>query len=111
MAIIYLDFDTLQNKIILSSKMTEALKKTWLYKSYLNDPSFLGNLTPEYLSNGPLEERHCTDLLCYLLFIACWIGSIFVAMYSFAHGDPQLAFRPADPSSKKKTLNPPDNHS
>lgn len=71
-----------------------------LYKSHLNDPKFRGEKTPDHLTNGPMEDRGCTDLLCYILFMACWVGSIFIAIYAFKKGEPKLAFSPADSSSK-----------
>ena len=67
-----------------------------MYRSHLNDPNHRGELTGSHLGNGPLESRSCTDILCYILFLGCWVGSIFVALYSFSKGEPSQAFTPVD---------------
>lgn len=38
------------------------------------------------LENGPIEERGCTDILCCLLFIAFWVGLVFVGITAYASG-------------------------
>ena len=37
------------------------------------------------LQNGPLEnsQRHCTDFLCFVLFISYLVGMVFIASYGF----------------------------
>ena len=50
----------------------------------------------ESLANGPLEHRHCTDLLCcviFTLFLVAWIGA---GVFGYVSGDPALLFYPFD---------------
>ncbi len=50
----------------------------------------------ESLSNGPLENRHCTDFLCcvvFILFLVAWLGA---GLFGYAEGDPALLFYPFD---------------
>ena len=44
-----------------------------------SDPNYEGEPTDERLADGPLEERHCTDVLCCLIFIAFWVVLAVVA--------------------------------
>ena len=37
----------------------------------------------------PREQRHCTDVVCLLLFILFWGGMGFVGFKAFSEGDPQ----------------------
>ena len=67
-----------------------------MYRSHLNDPHYKGEKTGSHLGNGPLESRSCTDILCYILFILCWVGSVFIALYAFSKGQPAQAFTPVD---------------
>jgi hypothetical protein len=42
------------------------------------------------LKNGPLSNRHCTDIICCLVFVA-FIGGMFITTtYGLTLGDPQL---------------------
>jgi len=50
----------------------------------------------EELENGPMEKRHCTDILCCLLFICFMGGMIGVAAYSISQGNPNLIGRGYD---------------
>ena len=77
-----------------------------MYRSHLNDPNYKGETTGSHLANGPLESRSCTDILCYILFLACWAGSIFVAVYSFTKGTPSQAFYPVDSSGISPQIPP-----
>jgi len=40
------------------------------------------------VSNGPVKKRHCTDILCCLLFIAHVVGVIAIASVAFSKGNP-----------------------
>eukprot|EP00921_Rhytidocystis_pertsovi_P000886 GHVQ01001531.1.p1 GENE.GHVQ01001531.1~~GHVQ01001531.1.p1 ORF type:complete len:731 (-),score=96.12 GHVQ01001531.1:505-2640(-) len=40
------------------------------------------------VSNGPVAERRCTDILFLLLFILAWGGFIAIAVVAFASGNP-----------------------
>ena len=46
--------------------------------------------------DGPTEHRHCTDLLCLLLMLACWVAMTIIGIYSLAEGDYRLVLYPLD---------------
>ena len=57
------------------------------------------------LENGPMEKRHCTDVLCCLLFVAFMCGMIGVAGYSISQGNPTLIGRGYDSDGNILFLN------
>ena len=40
------------------------------------------------MSNGPVENRECTDLICCLVFLAFLVGMVGVSGYGLVYGDP-----------------------
>jgi hypothetical protein len=46
--------------------------------------------------DGPVETRHCTDILCLFLIIAMWIGMTTVGAYGVANGDYRILLYPLD---------------
>jgi choline transporter-like protein 2/4/5 len=51
---------------------------------------------PEELNNGTIENRHCTDILFCLLFMAFIVGCVVVASFGFSKGNPNLVLYPYD---------------
>ena len=47
-------------------------------------------LPTDKLSNGPVEDRSCTDILCCLIFVAFIVGMVGTSGYGFMYGDPYL---------------------
>ncbi len=45
----------------------------------LKDETYEGEPTDEKYAEGPLEERHCTDILCCLIFVAFWFVMAYIA--------------------------------
>lgn len=41
------------------------------------------------MSNGPVNNRECTDLICCLVFLAFLVGMVGVSGYGIVYGDPQ----------------------
>jgi choline transporter-like protein 2/4/5 len=53
------------------------------------------------LENGPIQKRSCTDIICWVIWIAAlifWLVSIF---YGFGKGEPSRVFAPWDEDSKQ----------
>lgn len=46
--------------------------------------------------DGPTKNRHCTDLLCFLLLIAAWVAMTGIGSYAVANGNIDLVIRPLD---------------
>lgn len=46
--------------------------------------------------DGPTKNRHCTDLLCFLILIANWIVMTGIGIYAAVNGDIDLIIRPLD---------------
>lgn len=46
--------------------------------------------------DGPTNERKCTDILCYLLLVAMWIGMTAIGIYAAQKGDYRLIVYPMD---------------
>jgi len=42
----------------------------------------------ERLDNGPIEDRHCTDIFCCLLFIAGVGALLYIALQGWKNGNP-----------------------
>lgn len=51
------------------------------------------------LSNGPIEERHCTDLICFVLFIASFVVMWWIAITGYTQGTPERLAAAYDPDS------------
>jgi hypothetical protein len=51
---------------------------------------------PKEESEGPTRERHCTDVLCFLLLLAFWGFGIFLIYFSFKNGDAALLINTMD---------------
>ncbi len=49
---------------------------------------------PEF--RGPIKDRSCTDVLCFLLFVAFAAGWVAAAVYAFAHGNPERIIYPSN---------------
>ena len=46
--------------------------------------------------DGPIEERHCTDIFCSILLVATWIAMTVVGYYVWTIGDYRLVLYPMD---------------
>jgi len=46
--------------------------------------------------DGPTKDRHCTDLLCFLLIIASWVTMTGIGVYAVTNGDIRLILNPLD---------------
>lgn len=42
------------------------------------------------MSNGPTEDRSCTDIICCLIFLAFLVGMVGVSGYGLTYGNPNL---------------------
>ena len=47
---------------------------------------------------GPIKDRGCTDVLCFLLLIAFLAGWVVVGIYAFQNGNPLKLVYPSDSS-------------
>lgn len=52
------------------------------------------------VSNGPLEERSCTDVLFCLIFIAFLVGLGVISAFGYQNGQPQRLLAPLDADGK-----------
>ncbi|KAK2157275.1 hypothetical protein LSH36_194g05083 [Paralvinella palmiformis] len=69
------------------SEQSKLVEKTPHYgepRKY--DPSF----------NGPIKNRSCTDVICLILYVICFIGFLLVGIWAFTKGDPRLLLYPTD---------------
>ena len=57
------------------------------------------------ISNGPCQDRGCTDILFCLLFIAFIVGMVVVAILGFTQGNPNLLIYPYDENGRSCGLN------
>jgi hypothetical protein len=46
--------------------------------------------------DGPVKERHCTDLLCLILLCVSWVAMTWVGIYAVTNGDYRLILYPLD---------------
>lgn len=67
------------------------------YSKY-RDRDYRGEKTPKHLSEGPKQTRICTDCLCCIIFIAFWVGTGYIGIWSFNKGDPNDFLYPYDMS-------------
>ena len=49
------------------------------------------------LAHGPVEQRGCTDIPCFLIFVAAVVVTFILAFVGFARGNPKLLAVPYDP--------------
>lgn len=45
---------------------------------------------------GPIHNRHCTDVLCCVLFVVVILGYIALGVVAWVHGDPKKVVYPTD---------------
>ncbi|XP_062920880.1 choline transporter-like protein 5 isoform X1 [Mobula hypostoma] len=45
---------------------------------------------------GPIHNRHCTDILCCVLFVVVILGYIALGVIAWVHGDPKKIVYPTD---------------
>ena len=65
------------------------------------DQQKVGEIISPECKDGPVADRHCTDILCFLIFVAVFIALFGVAIYGFTKGNPTLLYTPMDPDGKK----------
>ena len=46
--------------------------------------------------DGPVSQRHCTDLLCLVLLIISWVVMTIIGAYAVANGDYRVLLHPLD---------------
>lgn len=51
------------------------------------------------LENGPIDNRKCTDILFFLLFVASTIALIVMIIYGIVNGNPNTLMAPYDPDA------------
>lgn len=71
-----------------------SARKQYKYKE--NDPEYKGEPMSEDLTSGVIQNRGCTDLLFFVIFIAFWVGMIFIAIMAFKTGQPNRLASPYD---------------
>lgn len=55
------------------------------------------DMNPE-LAHGPIENRGCTDIICFFIFVAALVAAFVIAFVGFAKGKPSLLAVPYDPN-------------
>lgn len=58
------------------------------------DPESKLVASPDF--NGPIENRGCTDILCYLLLLAMWVAMTVVGYIAIDSGDYRVLVNPVD---------------
>ncbi|XP_078075151.1 choline transporter-like protein 5 isoform X1 [Mustelus asterias] len=66
-------------------------RKAELHDSVFGEPR---RFDPTF--KGPIHNRHCTDVLCCVLFIAIILGYIALGVIAWVHGDPRKVIYPTD---------------
>lgn len=51
---------------------------------------------PNDISNGPVKQRGCTDILCLIVFILHWFGFLAVTFIGMKDGNPTKLYKPRD---------------
>ena len=46
--------------------------------------------------DGPTKDRHCTDVLCFILIIISWVVMSGIGAYAVRNGDIRLILNPLD---------------
>jgi len=72
-----------------------------VYNQKLLDPDYKGEPLSQEAKDGPIANRHCTDILCCLIFTAFFAAMIGCGIYGFANGDPLLLTYPYDSSGNQ----------
>ena len=62
-----------------SNDETEKQRQDIYAKADLRDPGYTGEKMDDRIRNGPLEERHCTDCICCLIFVGYLVLMCFIA--------------------------------
>ena len=57
--------------------------------------------TNEELRDGPLKDRRCTDVFCFLVFLVFIAAMVVVGVFGFMNGDPALIIYPHDSSGNQ----------
>jgi hypothetical protein len=53
-------------------------------------------VAPDDWDEGSVQTRHCTDCLCALLLVLCWLAATAIGLYAVGKGDYRLAIYPLD---------------
>lgn len=48
------------------------------------------------LENGPIENRECRDIFCFILFIINVGAMVYCSIYGYTKGNPDLIYRGTD---------------
>ena len=48
------------------------------------------------LENGPIENRECRDIFCWILFIINIGAMVYCSIYGYTTGNPDLIYRGTD---------------
>ena len=48
------------------------------------------------IENGPMEQRECRDILCFILFLANVGAMVYCSIYAYTKGNPDLIYRGTD---------------
>ena len=72
-----------------------------VYNQKLLDPDYQGEPLSQEAKDGPIANRHCTDILCCLIFTAFFAAMIGCGIYGFSKGDPLLLTYPYDSSGNQ----------
>ncbi|XP_029815591.1 choline transporter-like protein 5 [Manacus vitellinus] len=74
------------------------------YRSIWGEPR---KFDPKF--RGPIHSRHCTDVICCVIFIVVILGYIALGVVAWVHGDPRKVIYPTDSygqfCGQKETLN------
>ena len=78
---------------------TKERKNNYRNADY-SDPNYEGEPTDPALSEGPYEQRSCTDICCCLIFIAYCVGMGYVAQQGFSNSHPERLLDAYDSTGK-----------
>ena len=59
------------------------------------------------LSNGTVDDRSCTDIICLLLLIFSLVAMIYIAHYGYSNGKPDRLIALFDPDGRACGLDLP----
>ena len=48
------------------------------------------------MEKGPLADRRCTDIFCFIIFAGFVTAAVFVGLYAVQNGDPARVMTPYD---------------
>ncbi|XP_054874433.1 choline transporter-like protein 5-B isoform X2 [Amphiprion ocellaris] len=66
-------------------------RKTDIPSSYYGEPR---KFDPNF--SGPVQNRHCTDVVCCIIFVVVILGYIALGTVAWIHGDPRKVVYPTD---------------